>query len=99
MRNKNTNSYLLVAINVSYLSRQLFISYPDSSTCRGLYAEAEAKTNDANRTRAARETAKNWRRSEKLKKVCARRLVLGPLLCLLVDFPSVATTAAVTGIG
>lgn len=88
-------------INVSYLSHQLFISYPDSSTCRDLYTEADVKTNDVSRTRAAWETAKNWRRGEKLKNVCARHLVLGPPLCLLVEFASAAVVvaAAVAGNG
>lgn len=65
----------------------------------GPYTEAHAKTNDASRTRAARETAKNWRRGEKLKNVCARHLVLGPPLCLLVDFPSAADAVVVAVAG
>lgn len=43
-------------------------------------AEADAKTNDANRTRAARETTKNWRRGEKLKNVCAQHISSSVLL-------------------
>jgi len=87
----------LIAINVPYLLHQLFISRL-SSTCRGPYAEADAKTNDMSHTRVAREMAKNWRRGEKLKNVCARHLVLGSLY-LLVNFPSVAdaVVAAVAG--